>query len=36
MKMVLFDLGDTLEDREHDVLLPGAPKTLAAVRRVIR
>jgi FMN phosphatase YigB (HAD superfamily) len=30
MKMILFDLGQTLEDR--DVLLPGARKTLQAIQ----
>ena len=32
MKIVLFDLGDTLEDQERDVLLPGARKTLQAIQ----
>ena len=32
MKVILFDLGNTLEDTEREVLLPGALKTLKAVR----
>jgi FMN phosphatase YigB (HAD superfamily) len=32
MKIVLFDLGDTLEDQETDELLPGARETLQAIR----
>ena len=32
MKVVLFDLGKTLEDR--DVLLPGVRETLQAIRAI--
>jgi hypothetical protein len=32
MKVVLFDLGKTLEDR--DVLLPGARETLQAIQAI--
>lgn len=32
MKVVLFDLGNTLEDTQRGVLLPGALNTLRAVR----
>jgi hypothetical protein len=32
MKVVLFDLGKTLEDR--DVLLPSVPETLQAIRAI--
>jgi FMN phosphatase YigB (HAD superfamily) len=32
MKVILFDLGNTLEDTEREVLLPGALKTLKTVR----
>jgi FMN phosphatase YigB (HAD superfamily) len=32
MRIVLFDLGDTLEDQEKDVLLPGARETLQAIQ----
>ena len=32
MKVVLFDLGNTLEDTRREVLLPGALKTLRAMR----
>jgi FMN phosphatase YigB (HAD superfamily) len=32
MKVVLFDLGNTLEDQQRDVLLPGARKTLTAIQ----
>jgi FMN phosphatase YigB (HAD superfamily) len=34
MKVILFDLGNTLEDTKHEVLLPGASKTLKAVREM--
>jgi len=32
MKVILFDLGNTLEDQQREVLLPGAMRTLNAVR----
>jgi FMN phosphatase YigB (HAD superfamily) len=32
MKIVLFDLGDTLEDQKKSKLLPGARKTLRAIQ----
>jgi FMN phosphatase YigB (HAD superfamily) len=32
MKVILFDLGNTLEDTQREVLLPGALKTLNATR----
>lgn len=32
MKIILFDLGDTLEDSAHGGLLPGALTTLTALR----
>jgi FMN phosphatase YigB (HAD superfamily) len=32
MKVVLFDLGNTLEDQDADVLLPGALETLQAIQ----
>jgi hypothetical protein len=32
MKVILFDLGKTLEDR--DVLLPGARETLQAIQAI--
>jgi len=34
MKIVLFDLGDTLEDQETEELLPGARDTLDAIKRM--
>lgn len=32
MKVILFDLGNTLEDQEREVLLPGAMRTLSKTR----
>jgi FMN phosphatase YigB (HAD superfamily) len=32
MKVILFDLGNTLEDQQREVLLPGALRTLKAMR----
>jgi FMN phosphatase YigB (HAD superfamily) len=34
MKIILFDLGNTLEDTEAGILLPGARQMLQAVRQL--
>ena len=32
MRVILFDLGNTLEDQNQEILLPGAMETLTAIR----
>ena len=32
MKVILFDLGNTLEDTQREILMPGAMRTLNAIQ----